>query len=62
MFYRQWNEFVAIVDFDIVSFPRAEVAIWNDQVAAGKIAPVHHLGTVHGCESPCISCYPPARI
>ncbi|MBM2844777.1 MAG: hypothetical protein HW407_89 [Bacteroidetes bacterium] len=42
MFYRQWNEFVALVEFDLVDFPPAEVAIWNEQVVAGNIKPVHH--------------------
>ncbi|HET6271824.1 MAG TPA: hypothetical protein VFG32_02465 [Bacteroidota bacterium] len=42
MFYRQWNEFVALVEFDLVDFPPADVTRWNEQVAAGNIMPVHH--------------------
>ena len=42
MFYRQWNEFVAPVEFDIVGFPHAEVAIWDEQVEEGNIRPIHH--------------------
>jgi len=42
MFYRQWNEFVALVEFDLVDFPPVDVPIWNEQVAAGNIMPVHH--------------------
>lgn len=42
MFHRQWNEFVALVEYGLLDFPREDVASWNGQVSAGTISTVPH--------------------
>jgi hypothetical protein len=42
LFYRQWNEFVALVEYGLLVLPREDVAMWNVRVVGGEIGAFHH--------------------
>jgi len=42
MFYRDWNEFTALVRYGLLKFPVADVKLWDARVQRGEITPVHH--------------------
>jgi hypothetical protein len=42
MFYRTWNEFVALVRYGILKFPLSDVEMWDAKVQSGIIKAVHH--------------------
>jgi hypothetical protein len=41
-FFREWNEFSALVRFDVLRFPQGDVELWDSRIAQGILMPVHH--------------------
>ena len=41
-FYREWNEFVAMVRYDLLKFPLNDAGAWDARLTAGFLQPVHH--------------------
>ena len=42
MFYRQWNEFSALVKFEMLDSKADDFDEWNSKVDEGMLEPVHH--------------------
>jgi hypothetical protein len=52
MFYREWNEFSALLHFGLLDFRPDDFDEWNAKVKDGKIAPVHHSGEYTATNKP----------
>jgi hypothetical protein len=44
-FYREWNEFAALVRYDLLNFPLKDVEAWDARVSSGNLLPDHHSET-----------------
>ena len=42
LFYRQWNEFSALVRFGVLKFPLEDLNVWLATIEGGSVKPVHH--------------------
>ena len=52
MFYRQWNEFCALVQYGLLDFSSSDLERWDAQVQRGEIPAVHHSPQYRRSNSP----------
>jgi hypothetical protein len=52
MFYRQWNEFFALVRYGVLNFSPDDLEKWDAQVQRGEITAVHHSPAYRRANAP----------
>jgi hypothetical protein len=52
MFYRQWNEFFALVRYGLLNFSPDDLEKWDAQVQRGELTAVHHSPAYRRANAP----------